>query len=216
MSIGLRGKETRIFNYPRALRAKKRGFTLAELLIASLIFSVILAALFITLNIGQLSFSTSSAKIGVQSQVRLAMDWLIKDLRQAISWNIASISAPYINDPTTTHLKFNLWSWNSGTSTWDLSADFIEYNYDAVAEKLTRVYYNDTTKTTMTLEFDNIVEAPFYTAYIDAGNPANILDADQLRINRRLIIVINGQKLVRSGLFVPFNLKSEVKIRNGD
>ena len=187
---------------------------MAELLIASLIFSVILAALFITLNIGQLSFSTSSAKISVQSQVRLAMDWLIKDLRQAISWNIASIANPN-NNPTTIHLKFNLWAWNSSSNTWDLSADYVEYNYDAVAKKITRAYYNDTTKETSFLEFYDITEAPFYTFYIDAGNPANILDADQLRNNRRLNIVISGQKLVRGSLFVPFNLKSEVKIRNG-
>lgn len=214
MSIGLKGKEIKLFSYLRASPNKRGGFSLVEALIVSLILSVILGALFITLNIGQMSFATSLSKIALQSQVRLTMDWLVKDLRQSISWNIASIAAPN-NDPTTTHLKFNLWSWNSVTSTWDLSPDFIEYNYDALEEKLTRTHYNDTTKTTMTLEFANIVEAPFYTTYINTGDPANVMNADSLRNNRKLIIVISGQKLVRGSLYVPFYLKSEVKIRNG-
>ncbi len=135
----------------------------------------------------------------------------MKDLRQAISWNIADSG----NNPSTIHLKFNLWDWNSGTGTWDLSADYIEYDYDSNAKKLTRKFYDDATGNTMTLEFNNIIEAPFYTTYLGTGDPGNTLDADQLRNNRKLTILITGQKLLRGSLSVPFNLKSEVKIRNG-
>jgi hypothetical protein len=142
------------------------------------------------------------------------MYWIVKDLHQAISWNLASIVNPN-NNPATTHLKFNLWVWNTNTNTWDLSADYIEYNYDSVSKKLTRTYYNDTTKNSMVLEFNDIIEEPFYTTYIGVSDPGNVLEADQLRNNRKLIIVISGQKLVRGSLYVPFNLKTEVKIRNG-
>jgi len=214
MLIGLKGKGIKVFNCLHASPDKIRGFSLVEVLVTTLILSVIFSALIVTLNIGQASFAASNSKIIIQSQVRMAMDWVVKDLHQSISWNVASTISPN-NNPTTKHLKFHLWSWNSVTNTWDLSADYIEYNYDDTLNKLTRTFYNDTTKTNMVIEFQNIVEDPFYTTYIGPGDPGNILDVDQLRNNRTLTIVISGEKLVRGTLYMPFALQTEVKIRNG-
>lgn len=206
----MKGREIGVLNYLRALLAKRCGFTVIELLIAGMILAVILTGLFMTLNIGQFSYPITSAKLHLQSEVRLAMDWIIKDLRQTISWNIASVE----NAPSTIHIKFNLWTWNSSTHTWELGTDYIEYDYDSNLEKLTRRYV-DTFGNPTTLEFNNIIEAPFYTTYIGTGDPSNTLDADQLRNDRKLIIVISGRKYVRGSLYVPFTLESEVKIRNG-
>ena len=214
MLTGLKGKEIRLFNCLRASPGKIRAFTLIEVLMTSLILSVVLSALFITLHIGQASFAASNSKIVIQSQVRMAMNWIVKDLHQSISWNVASTVSPN-NDPTTNHLKFNLWAWNDTTNTWDLSADYIEYTYYEDLNKLTRTYYNDTTKINMIIEFQNIIEDPFYTTYIASGNPGNVLDVDQLRNNRKLTVVIKGEKLVRGSLYVPYALQREVKIRNG-
>lgn len=211
MLDGQKDRGIRISSYPHALPVKKRAFSLIEILIVALILSVVLASLFLTLNMGYFSSSAGSVKIELQAQVRLAMDWLVKDLRQAISWNITSTD----NNPTITHLKFNLWNWNNITNAWDLdSAAYIEYNYDSNLRKLTRIS-DDGAGNIMTLEFNDIIEAPFYTSYVGPADPGNVLDCDQLRNQRRLIIVLSGRKHVRGSLFVPFNLKSEVRIRNG-
>ncbi|OGX18539.1 MAG: hypothetical protein A3K83_07615 [Omnitrophica WOR_2 bacterium RBG_13_44_8b] len=167
-----------------------------------------MASLFISLNMGQFSFPRNSAKLDLQSEVRLAMDWIEKDVRQAISWNIADV----LNTPSTTHIKFSLWDWNITTNTWDLSADYIEYSYDGVSGKLTRTIVQGAN--TSTLEFSNLTEAPFYTTYLGQGDPGNTLDAGQLLANNKLIVVIRGQKDVR-GALIPFHLISEVRIRNG-
>lgn len=206
---GMKEGELKIFNYLHILRHKRSGFSLIELAIASLILLVISACLFMTLNIGQLSFPVISTKIEVQSKVRLAMDWILKDLRQAISWNIASDP----NNPTVDHLKFNLWTWNSVTNTWDLSNSYIEYIYDANSKTLTRTRVEN--GQTMVLEFSDLDDSPFYTTYVVVNDPSNVLEAVQLRNNRKLIIVLKGLKNVRGTLNVPFNLKAEVKIRNG-
>lgn len=190
---------------------KRKGFSLVELAVAAFILSIILGALFMALSTGDLSFTVNAAKLEIQSRIRIVMDWIIKDVRQAISWNIASDP----NAPSTQHLKFNLWSWNTTTNTWDLSDDYIEYEYDAFSQKLIRRFYDSATAQTMTVEFNNITEAPFYTTYIGPGDPGNVLEADQLRNFRVLIVVLKGQKIVRNSIYAPFNLMSEVKIRNG-
>lgn len=189
---------------------KLRGFSIVELLVASLILSVIIAGLFLTLNIGQVSNSLSTANLELQSEIKLAMDWIVKDLRQTISWNIASVD----NNPTPVHLKFNLWVWNTTTNTWELSAAYIEYNYDINTQRLTRLLSDESGNIT-TLVFNNISQAPFYTTYISSGDPGNSLNADLLRNDRKLIIVLNGRKLTRASLPLTFNLQAEVRIRNG-
>lgn len=169
-----------------------------------------MGALFLVFNLGHFSESLSQEKLVLQSGVRLAMDWITKDMRQAISWNIASDE----NAPAVEHLKFNLWAWNAVTNTWDLSSDYVEYNYDSDAQKITRSYYNDATHTTMTLEFGDILEPPFYTYYVGTGDPANVLNKDSLRNNGVLTVVIKGERALRN-VSIPFSLKSEVRIRNG-
>jgi prepilin-type N-terminal cleavage/methylation domain-containing protein len=200
-----------VFQYPRALRAKKlKGFTALEILIATLILSVALGAVFFTFSTGELSFQVTREKVQLQSRLRAAMGWVMKDLHQAISWNVADP----VNLPGVSHLKFNTWVWDNGAGTWALSTDYVEYTYDAVNKRLRRSFV-PAIGSAATIDFNDIAEPPFYTTYIGPNNPANQLDADQLRNSRVLIVVIRGQKAVRGTLTVPFSLISEVKIRNG-
>lgn len=185
------------------------GFTLVELLITALLLTIVLAALFATLNVSHYSYSVTSTKLDLQSKVRLAMDWIVKDVRQSVSWNIASDT----NVPSTTHLKFNLWTWNTTANDWDLSEDYIEYSYDPDLKKLARLSV-EVAGNNSTIEFNDIDEAPFYTTYLGPGDASNVLDKNQLLLGQ-LIIVIRGRKNVRGSLYVPFNLMSEVMIRNG-
>lgn len=195
-------------NYQPAYRGR-RGFTLTELSISALILAVILAGLFLSLNIGQFSSALSIEKIKLSSDVRLAMEWINRDLRQAISWNIAATE----NTPSTTYLKFNLWAWNNVTRAWDLSSDYVEYSYDPVTQRLTRTAVYGAGNT-LVLEFNNLIEAPFYTTYVAANDPENLLDPDALRTQRKLLVVLSSQRVYR-GRILTYDIKSEVKIRNG-
>jgi prepilin-type N-terminal cleavage/methylation domain-containing protein len=195
------------------LRAKSGGFSLLELLIVTLILGVILGAVFVTFSTGNLSFSVTGSKVELQSRLRAAMAWITNDLRQAISWNVADVSDP-LSLPTTVHLKFNTWAWDNVAQTWALSADYIEYTYDPVNKTLRRSFV-PAAGSPAYIDFNDITEPPFYTTYLGQGNPGNELDPDELRVNRKLTVVIRGEKAVRGTLTVPFVMQSEVKIRNG-
>jgi hypothetical protein len=164
-----------------------------------------MSSLFLTFNIGQFSFPVSSAKLESQAEARNVMNWIVKDLRQAISYNIAN------NNATTSYLKMNLWQWNITANQWDISntTNYVEYFYNNSSQNLTR-QYTDASGNVSKLEFNNITEAPFYTNYT-----AKELDMNNLLVNRKLIVVISIEKALRGALIVPFTLISEVKIRNG-
>lgn|GEM_PF-4003828 len=193
--------------------AKKGAFTYFEVLIVFLIFGVVLAALFITLNAGYFTQALSSQEVELQSTVRLASEWAAKDLRQAIVGEIVKVQ----NSPSTSHLKFNLGTWNTTTHTWDISAtDYIEYTYDSQAKKLTRTYVftEDEITKTMTLAFNNLIEAPFYTRYDGPGDPDNTLNTTDLSNNKKLIVVLRGEKTVRGTEKVSYAMVSQILIRN--
>ncbi len=213
MLVGQKDKELKVFSSLRALLDNsnlRSGFTIVELMVAALILMIVLAGLYWSLNSGQIATNVTKAKLELEADIRLAMDWITKDLRQSISWNIAGAD----NNPTTSHLKFNLWLWNATTHTWDVTTSYVEYNYDSVAKTITRVAV-DGTGNVMSFVFNNIEEPPFYTQYIDTGDPGNVLVPIELQSNKKLIVVISGRKLVRAGLFVNSKLKLEVRIRNG-
>lgn len=193
-------------------RRSSRGFTLLEVLIAAFILSIILGALFVTLNISQTTYALNSARVGLQAELKGVMDIVAKDLRQAFCSNINSVGY----GPSITHLKFNLWSWDEVSKSRIVSAAYIEYNYDPALKILTRTLVDAAGITTSVLKFYNITEAPFYTTYSGPGSPGNefILNCSihQLAV---IIVVISGEKdIIKDGLKAQYSLNSRVGIRN--
>ncbi len=60
-----------------------KGFTLVELMVVAVIFSLVLAATFAVLTIGRRSWQISNTQIEVQQQARRAMEAIVRDLRGA-------------------------------------------------------------------------------------------------------------------------------------
>lgn len=60
-----------------------KGLSLLEVLITILIFSFIIVAIYMVLDIGNLTFSTDIALLDLLQQSRLGMSWMVKDIRQA-------------------------------------------------------------------------------------------------------------------------------------
>ncbi len=65
---------------------KVKGFTMVETLFVVLIIGVIVGVFFYAVSAVQLSFTLSSARGNLQSEVRRTIGWIIKDARQAVSW----------------------------------------------------------------------------------------------------------------------------------
>lgn len=190
-------------NFQQLSLNKNKAFTLIELLIVALILGVILSGLFATLNIGNFSFSTSSAKLELQSYVRLTMERLIRDIRDT---NLLEINN---NNPSTNHIKFRKVSGiDNSTGMLTFSPDYIEYNYNNVSNELSRYIVHEDGTILRNSTYSNIMQAPFYSA------PGDPLAAGEILSSKSLVIVIASQKQVKDSLFLNFSLAEEVAIRN--
>lgn len=209
MSAGPKEIATGISNYRRSLRNNPEGFSLIEVLIVAFILSVLTAGLILALNIGEFSNTVTSAKLDLDASLRQLLPWILKDVRQAVRWEIASDT----NQPSSTHIKFKqVQGWDSVNETWVWSEDYIEYEYDPALKKITRRLIDENGNIIQTWEFNDIIEAPFYTRYDDAVKE---FKKEDLQTSGQLIIVISMQKQAQGSLSIPFILKAEAKIRNG-
>jgi len=201
MLAGLKDKETEILAYLRALAARRKGFTLAEVLVTAFILSVVAGALFLSLTTGEFSNAITSAKIDLQAHVRLVMDLIVKDVRQA---NILGINN---NSPSVNHIRFKkVTGIDNTTGSYSLSANYTDYTYDPVSLTLTRSEIDAGGNVIKSIVFSDITQAPFYTAL---GVP---LVFNGLIASKKLIIVISGRRQARQ--ILNFSLSEEVKIRN--
>jgi len=69
----------------------KDGFTLVEVLVTALILTFIIAGIFAVLNVADISWHTDMGLVELQQQARLAMEVMIREIRQSgrLSYNIA-------------------------------------------------------------------------------------------------------------------------------
>lgn len=186
---------------------KISGLTIIEVLFSALLTGLLLAGFFYALTTGELSNTFSSAKADLQAQVRMMMDWILKDARQTVSWDIAN------NNPSDTHIKFRqAQGWDTANNTLLLNSDFIEYAYDANAKTITRKGLDAAGNTIQSWVFDNIISSPFYT--INSGGDIVSLNSTDLLTSARLVVLISAQKQVRGALNTSCSLTGEIKIRN--
>lgn len=172
------------------------GFTLIEVLASTLILSIILAALLITFNIGNLSNTLSTAKVDLQANVRQIIDMIANDVRQT---NLIQINT---NAPSVNHIKFQqVTGIDNTTGNYTLSPNYIEYTYDTVLATLTR------STVAGSRVFTGITQSPFYS---EVGIP---LAWGGILTSKKLVIIISGRSQVR-GALIDFSLTGEVKVRN--
>jgi prepilin-type N-terminal cleavage/methylation domain-containing protein len=203
MLLGRKEGEIETLAYLRAWRPKK-GFTIVEVMVAGLILSIVLGALFISLSTGELSGSISSAKADLQGKIRLIIEWITKDVRQS---TIIEINT---NTPTVDYLKFKkVTGIDNGTGNYTLSSDYTEYSYNSSSQELIRSQIDGTTQEVLqSIVFNNITQSPFYS---DSGVP---LVSGGILNSKKLVIVISGEKQLRGSSILNLTLTEEAKIRN--
>ena len=70
----------------------KKGFTLVEILIVVVVFSLIVQAIFAVFNIGRDTFFSSTGCLQLQQGLRLAMDGMTREIRQSTASDISITS----------------------------------------------------------------------------------------------------------------------------
>ena len=187
----------------------RKGFTIVEVFCSAIVTSFIVAVLFYTLSSGEYSRAASAAKIDVQSEVRRSMDWIVKDVRQGVSWDMADVS----NSPSDTHIKFRkVEGWNTTSDLLLLSDNYTEYTYDATNHTITRRLSDASNNTLGTWTLNNIMQSPFYT--LDGSGNVVSLNGGDLLTSRKVVVVINGSKTIKGSLNATAELTEQVKIRN--
>lgn len=201
----------------------KRGISIVEVLLVSVITGLLMGSIFYLLSVAQSSRAQSTAKSEAQSEVRRAMDWIVNDVRQTVSWSIGAGGVGG-NDPSSTHIKFQkVIGYNTAGSGSALLGNFIDYTYDPNANTITRTDLGTNPPGSWT--FRNIVlnESPFnsgvfYTRLSNGDiviiDPVITGDNSPVYQTGNLVIVITGQKQVSATVNVSYTLKEEVKIRN--
>lgn len=186
---------------------KTSGLTIIEVLFSTLLIALLMSGFFYALSTGELSNTFSSAKADLQAEVRRTIDWIIKDVRQTVSWDIAN------NNPSDAYIKFRqAQGWDTTNNVLLLNSDFIEYVYDANAKTITRKGLDAGGNTIQAWTFNNIISPPFYT--INSGGAVVALNSTDLLTSRRLVVVISAQKQVKGALNTSCSLTGEIKIRN--
>ncbi len=182
----------------------KRGFTLIEVAVTTLIFIIVVAALFSVLNISDTANYKSLGQIDLQAQVRSILNWIANDVRQTSTRQIQNSSPP----PTLNHIKFRkvagIIATGPDAGTHDYVPNpYIEYTYDSGTLSLRRNEIDATTGSVLwTTIFDNITQPPFPDAAgINGTNPL-------------MLIIISAQKQLRYSEIINWTLSEEVKIRN--
>lgn len=184
----------------------KRAFTIIEILIAVLIGAFMVTALFYVLNSGQNINDLSSVKVAAGSQARRVSDWISSDLRQAVVWDIAN------NSPSATHIKFRpVLGWDIAGDTYQLDTNYIEYNYDAAANTLTRNLVNGAGAVLSSWVFNDITAQPFFTR--DGAGTLIALD-NSVGTSKKVVTLISVNKISDKGVNSSASLTAEIKIRN--
>ena len=186
--------------FKRRSPGKSCGFTIVELMVASLITAVILTALVMALRVGDVTDDIGSARSDLQGEVSSIMDWITKDIRQA---KIQELNA---NSPTASYIKYNIWEWDNTTFSQIMTDKYVEYEYGNGILTRREIAGGVSTETV----FSNITMEPFYTTYTQSQQS---FDNATLLSTRRLIVAVKKETVVR-GKVLNFTLVEEIRIRN--
>jgi hypothetical protein len=173
-------------------------------MVVSMIMAIVMSALVMLLHVGEVSTGIGNDKADLDAEVRLLTGWIVKDIRQA------KIQELNENNPTTDHIKYNLWVWDNNTLSQQMTDEYVEYDYDGDAQVLTRSYIIDNV-TQGQWNFTDITMSPFYTSY--TSEATNSFSNDTLLESRRLIVAIKKEKVSR-GKNINLTLVEEIRIRN--
>ncbi len=196
------------FRLLRVLHNKPKAFSLTEVLLVIVILSIIIGMALYAMNVARISFNTTLSSKNLQAEVRSALGWIVKDARQAVSWDLAN------NSPNADYIKFRrVTGWDTVNNVFLLDNEYIEYTFNSVDQTIIRRTSNVSDNTTIGIwTLNNVTASPFFT--IDSLGSIVALNSSDLLTSKRLVITISGQSDL-ADLQAGYSLTEEVQIRNG-
>ena len=209
MLVGQQDKGAQVRSYLRLSQElwsnrliKNKAFTLVEVLVVTFISLILFSAIFMVLNMGEFQNRIGSTRIDVQQEVRRALDWMIKDLRQTNRniinvTNASALTFVGLGTPEVFELPdFAICQgFAAGTIVW--SPYTINYDLDAPNQTVIRTRSD----TGQELKFNHINNLIFTK-----------IGTSTLQID------ISGQKVAKSSsagnITQVFNLTEEIRLRN--
>jgi len=188
----------------------KRGFTIVEVLLAAFIGALMVTIIFYIFITGTTLHDISSTKVLAQSEARRVSDWVSRDLRQAVGWDLVN------NSPNSSHLKFRpvLGPDIASGVGYQLDTNYIEYNYDINSHKLVRNLLDSTGAVLKSWEFSDIMTEPFFLRNI-SGNLISLNKNDLMAMTRKKIVsLISVNKISNRGSILSVSLTAETTIRD--
>jgi len=163
------------------------GFTLVEVLVATVVLSLLFMGALAVLRISDMTWNADMGLIGLQQQARQAMDGMVREIRQADSVNITTIT------PTQDDIDFSIPG---------LGANRIRYYLDINTDQIFREYPDGSGLDATIVLANNIITLKF-----SGSDPVQI----QLRAQK----TVRGRTITFPGtVTVPENLIERAKLRN--
>ena len=210
-----------------------RGFTLAELLIALGIMSMVLAAIYGVSSAANRSTTRNEVAAEVMQDLRTSMDFLEQDIRMAgldryglAGAGIVRLSAPIIM-PSSTHLYFtadrnqpmndtiDAYDDSDGIAEADGDLDRISYYYDAANKRLRQCLSADTTDSSCETVAENVENFQF--SYLDSNNAQIAFPIDNdVKLSSIRSVQVEMTIRRQAGGFGPVNrtLRKQIICRN--
>jgi prepilin-type N-terminal cleavage/methylation domain-containing protein len=220
------------------------GFSLAEILMATAISSVVLLALYLLYDINQVTFLKGEQQADLQQNARIAMDRIIRELRlmgsdpsgtltggpappgggpggQANCANPPPATPQAIENAEATCIRL----YADVDSQTPLATERVEYSYDCAAQRVRRQVWTATGSGGAQPLAERVTGLVF--TYYDANNnilgggpvvgcppPSNAVPVGSLSSIQRISVTITTQDAQTGSKAQPFTLRAEVRPRN--
>lgn len=213
------------------------GFSLVETLIAAVISSVVLLALYLIYEVNQATFIRGEQQADLQQNARIGMDRLVRELRLAGSDPSGTLTGgPAIpggqarcsgEPPDTPRAIENaevrcVRFYADVDPEGSLATERVEYSYDAASRQLRRRLWTSAGGSAGAQPLAERVSAFTFAYYDGAGaclggacaTPPQPVPADSLDSIRRISVTLTTQDTVTRTVLQPFTLRAEVLPRN--
>ncbi len=166
-------------SFRRGMRRKDRGFTLVEMLVALAMFSIIVAAVGTVLVPLRRSYTTQEVAAGAQQTTRLAVDFMLNDIRLAGLDPIGEASAG-IEDASALLMQFTIdRAPQGGEANGEIDEGEFErltYAWDAPNQRLRLTYDAGTASSDTETLVDNVSNLRFTYFDEDDVETTNVND----------------------------------------
>ncbi|MFQ5881707.1 MAG: PilW family protein [Candidatus Methylomirabilales bacterium] len=204
------------------------GFTLAEVLITTVISSIILLGVYLMYDVNQVTFIKGEQQADIQQNARIGMDRIVRELRMAGSDPSGVLSGgpdipgtgtrcttpPPVSPQAIEIAEASCVRFYADVDS-DSATERVEYSYDAAAQLVRRRLWTPAGTSAGAQPLAERVTALSFVYYDGANNPLPApVPAASLGSIRRISVILTTADTVTGKLPQPFTLQADIRPRN--